>query len=193
MLGSIGMVTLPSKLWRNSFAGMVTAVAQILASAFSAIQKCWKNRIASLDTPIDTLIKISTQRSPIINTVSQTLMFQIRGVSIENQCVAVPDVPNQGCVDWEPVCRSPWRSKLGRACQLWSSPEWGETIFFFYFLIFLIFPTFLNHGKRRGKNLCNSCSNNQFIFGSGEIQLHTDIFSNSPPPEFLQGPLHPLV
>ena len=57
------------------------------------------------DTPIDTLIKILTQRSPIINTVSQTLMFQIRGVSIENQCVAVPDVPNWGgCVN----CGCPW-------------------------------------------------------------------------------------
>ena len=55
---------------------------------------------ASLDTPIDTLIKISTQRSPFINTVSQTLMFQIRGVSIASQCVAVPDVPNWGgCVN----------------------------------------------------------------------------------------------
>ena len=32
--------------------------------------------------------------------MSQTLMFQIRGVSIASQCVAVPDVPNWGgCVN----------------------------------------------------------------------------------------------
>ena len=55
------------------------------------------------------VVGISTQRSPIINTVSQTLMFQIRGVSIASQCVAVPDA-----------------SKLGRVCQLWSSPHLND-------------------------------------------------------------------
>ena len=38
---------------------------------------------------------------------------------------------------------------------------------FFYFLIFLIFPTFLNHGKLRGKNLCNSCNIDQRAFAVG--------------------------
>ena len=41
--------------------------------------------------------------------------------------------------------------------------------YFFYFLIFLIFPTFLNHGKLRGKNLCNSCNGYTWQFDTNRL------------------------
>ena len=47
----------------------------------------------------------------LLMTVSQTLMFQIRGVSMASQCVAIPDIPNWGgCVNCG-CPRSRWLAK----------------------------------------------------------------------------------
>ena len=46
--------------------GNATAIAQILALAFSAIQKCWKNRIYSKNLKIELLCKSSFFRWSII-------------------------------------------------------------------------------------------------------------------------------
>ena len=59
----------------------------------------------------DTLAHVLTAR--ISDTLSLVVVDFNTLEPNRQHCAADPDVPNQGCVDCEPVCRSPWRSKSG--------------------------------------------------------------------------------